>query len=156
MNPTDDRFEKAVLQTLNSSLDELDTEMLTKIGSLKYRAIDAAGQKKKGKLWWAIAPTALSLLIIILFNISPDNNGQLMSPALSELNMLTNDEPLDFYAQEIEFYLWFTEISATVPDQSGSPVPAAAEPFRASCTGGQEGSEITQSGTDRVSGCIRG
>ncbi len=158
MSHADNQFEKAVRQTLDRSLDDLDTETAAEISRLKYRAMEKAEQNKVKKWLWKFAPAIIILLIMVTFNLRQDNYIQMTSTDMPELNILTSTESLEFYAEEIEFYLWFAETMGTEmehPDYRPA-VPADTIAPPSSCTEGAEGRDFTQLGTDRVSGVLRG
>ncbi len=158
MSQADNQFEHMVRQTLDQSLDDLDTETLAKISRLKYRAIEKAERKKSRKLLWGIASTIAILLIMVSFNLPQRNNVQITSADLPELNILTSAEPLDFYAEDIEFYLWFAETmeTETEPPDHRPAVPTDTVSPHSSRTGETGRDKLTQLGADRISGLLRG
>lgn len=120
MKKTDRNFADTARDVLNDSLDQLDDRTLAELGRLKYRALDSEGDKKSGKPVWAVASVAICLLIIVAINYYPVDRGTFVAPGMADINLLSANEPLEFYAQEIEFYLWYSETDAVDADLPGS------------------------------------
>ncbi|MFK5927811.1 MAG: hypothetical protein QM483_14390 [Desulfuromusa sp.] len=157
MNNDNDNFTKNICRVLDQSLDDLDAVTENKVSRLKYRALDSATQKKSWKFIWAGVPMTAVLLLMVLFNMPDTQQSQIVLQDVAEFNILTDTEPLDFYAEDIEFYEWLSEIMenelelsgqhTAVPVNSGSDCAFSARTRR---------DILTQSGTYRVSGSIRG
>lgn len=157
MNDDKNSFTENICNVLDQSLDDLDVATEKKISRLKYRALDSAEQKKKRKLIWASIPAAAILLLIVLFNLPQNQQIIVVSPDIIELNILTAKESLDFYAEDIEFYEWLSEIMENELDLSGqhTAVPVHPDPDKA-LSAGNSRDAVAQSGIDRVSRGIRG
>ncbi len=157
MNDRSDKFTDNICSVLDRSLDDLDTTTKLKLSRLKYQALDTAIQKKSWNLAWGGVPMVVVLLLIVLWNQPQNQQMQVASPDLTALNILTAEESLDFYAEEIEFYEWLSEVmekDQKLPDQHTS-VPVNNDSNDASGTGIGRNA-FAQSGTDRVSRGIRG
>ncbi|MEA3362410.1 MAG: hypothetical protein U9Q61_03980 [Thermodesulfobacteriota bacterium] len=157
MNDKSDKFTENIRSLLNQSLDDLDTDTEFKLGRLKHRALDSAKQKKKGKIVWGVIPATAVLLLVVLFNIPQNQQMNVASPDVFELNILTAEESLDFYAEDIEFYEWLSEVMEDELELSGqhTVVPVNSVSNRPLSAGNRQ-QVITQFGADRVSWSIRG
>ena len=157
MNDDNNNFTKNVCRVLDQSLDDLDTVTERKLSQLKYRALDSAAQKKSWKLVWGTVPATVVLLLIVLSNLPQKQQIQVASPDIIELNILTAKESLDFYAEDIEFYEWLSEVMENEPELSGqhTAVPVNSDSGNSFSTGNRR-NIIAQSGTDRVSWGFRG
>ncbi|MCF6267848.1 MAG: hypothetical protein L3J57_15085 [Desulfuromusa sp.] len=162
MNDDNDKFTENVRSVLNQSLADLDTDTEFKLGRLKYRALDSAKQKKKGKFVWGAVPAAVVLSLVLLFNLPQNQQIHVASPDVFVLSILTAEEPLDFFAEDIEFYEWLSEVMEDESELSGQhtavpDIPVSDNPL--STGNRQTGNRqriIAQSGADRVSWSIRG
>lgn len=109
----DDRLERGARRLLDESLGELDGETLERLRRSRLQAL-AAGEKKRRGRWllWGVVPTlATALLLVLLWpKVGPIPNGIDPGQELPELSLLTLEEPLDFYQEEMEFYEWLSEV----------------------------------------------
>lgn len=157
MNDDKNNFTKNICRVLDQSLDDLDAVTENKVSQLKYRALDSAAQKKSWKLVWGTIPVTAVLLVIVLFNLPQNQQIQVATPDIIELNILTAKESLDFYAEDIEFYEWLSEVMENEPELSGqhTAVPVSSDSDN-SFSPGNRRNVIAQFGTDRVSWGVRG
>ncbi len=157
MNDRDDKFEDNICRLLDQSVDDLGVDVELKLGRLKYRAMSSTASKKSWKPIWGGALMTAALLLIVLMNLPQNRQIQFASPNFTELDILTAKESLEFYAEDIEFYEWLSEVLENEPDVMGehTSVPTYTDP--ANSSGGGEGrNRLAQSGADRVSRDIRG
>lgn len=157
MNNYEDKLTEKICKVLDQSLEDLDPATTAKLSRLKYQALHPAGQKKKRSLIWSAVPVTVVLLLIVLFNVPEQRQAQMPAPGLAELGLLTSPESLDFYAEDIEFYEWLSEVMEDELELSGqhTAVPANSAATSPLSTGNRR-SIFTQHGTYRVSGGIRG
>jgi len=113
MKQSETEFEKNVAVMLDRSLDDIDDDTLVRIRRLKYHAMEQVEQRRRRKMLWRIAPAAVVLLLIALINLPSNVSVQPGNPVVAEVALLTSAEPLEFYAEDYEFYLWFAETAAT-------------------------------------------
>jgi hypothetical protein len=157
MNDRDDKFEDNICRLLDQSVDDLGADVEFKLGRLKYRAMSSTAAKKSWRPIWGSAFMTAALLLIVLINLPQNRQTQMASPSFTELDILTAKESLEFYAEDIEFYEWLSEVLENEPDVMGehTSVPTHTDP--ANSSGGGEGrNRFAQSGADRVSRDIRG
>jgi len=157
MNDRDDKLIENICRILDQSVDDLGTDTEFKLGRLKFRALSTAAPQKSWRPIWGSVFMAASLLLVVLFNLPQNRQIQMASPSITELDILTAKEPLEFYAEDIEFYEWLSEVLEKEPDFMGehTSVPTHAVPPINSGKG--EGrNTLAQFGTDRVSWDIRG
>jgi hypothetical protein len=157
MTKIDGKFENKIRKVMDQSLDVLDTGTLAEISRLKYRAMDAAEQKRPRKPVWVIAPVLVSLLFIVLLNIPQQEGSKFADPALTELSILTGSESLDFYEEDIEFYEWCSEVMATETNMSDQRTAVPVDTGTKHTAGTREGrSRVAKLGIARISWLIRG
>ena len=157
MNDDNNNFTKKVCRVLDQSLEDLDAVTENNLSRLKYRALGSVAQKKRWRPVWGAIPAVAVLLLIVLFNLPQNQQIQVASPDIMELNILTAKESLDFYAEDIEFYEWLSEIMENELELSGqhTAVPVNSDAI-SPLSAGTRRNILTQSGTYRVSGGIRG
>ena len=151
MNHSDDIFTEQLCHLLDQSLDDLDPAVEARLGRMKYRALDEARSHRQRKFVWGAVPATLVLLMIVVFNVP---QRRIVAPDFAELNILTTPEPLDFYAEDIEFYEWLSDVLEAEPQPSdhhsavsdlSSPLPVEGRR-----NGKDDRIDITRSGADRI------
>jgi len=157
MNNYEDKLTENICKVLDQSLEDLDPATAAKLSRLKYRALDVVEQKKKRSLIWNAIPMTVVLLLIVLFNVPQQRQVQVTAPGIAELSILTSPEPLNFYTEDIEFYEWLSDVMENELDLSGqhTAVPVNSDAI-SPLSAGNRRNILTQSGTYRVSGGIRG
>jgi len=105
-------FEKTIAAMLDQSLEDIDSDTLVRLRRLKYQAMETVEQRRGKKMFWRIAPATVVLLLIALINLPNNVNVQPGASVPSEVALLTSAEPLEFYAEDYEFYLWCAETAA--------------------------------------------
>jgi hypothetical protein len=117
MNDKNDKLMDNICRVLDASVDNLDSATQMKLGQLKYRALDVSAREGSKKFYWSAVPaTLIVIFFIFLLNGTQNNQPQLLSPDFVELNLLTTGESLEFYAEDIEFYEWLSEVLENEPD----------------------------------------
>lgn len=157
MNENNDKFTEKINRVLDQSLNDLDAATEMKLSRLKYRALDPGAQKKTWGLAWGSVPLLAVLLLIVLFNLPQNRQVEIESPGFTELNILTATESLDFYAEDIEFYEWLSEVLESEKELSDqhTDVPANTDSDNSFGTGSGQNT-VAQSGNDRISWSLRG
>ena len=157
MNDNNDKFTEKISRVLDQSLSDLDAATEVKLSRLKYRALDSMAQKKTWGLVWGSVPLLAVLLLIALFSLPQNRQMQVVSPDFTELNILTATESLGFYAEDIEFYEWLSEVLESDEElfDQHTGVPASTESDHSLGTGSKRNT-IAQSGNDRISWGLRG
>lgn len=157
MNEENDRFEEKICRVLDHSLNDLDADTEYKLGRLKYRALSSAVSGKSRRPIWGSAFMAAALLLIVLFNLPQDRQVQLASPDFTELDILTAKESLEFYAEDIEFYQWLSELMENEPAFMGEDPVVPANSHSQNTSGrGENRNTLAQYGVDRISWGFRG
>ena len=157
MNDRNDKFNNNICRLLDQSVDNLDADTEFKIGRLKYRALSAAVPKRSRRPILGSVFMAASLLFIVLFNVPQNRQIQMVSPSFTEFDILTAKESLEFYAEDIEFYEWLSEIMEDDPAFMGEHPPLPNHTDSELTSGRGKGrNNLAKSGTDRVSRGIRG
>lgn len=149
MKKPDEKFISDVVDTLDRSLESLDPETLERLSRLKYRAIDTP---LRGGRWqktgWIFTATAA---LLFLFVLSPVLNRDAGIPSVTEsvdLRILTTTEPFEFYAEDVEFYQWLSELMEKNPElfeQDSVDDRSAGPAGHSAGTGASEG-DATQPG----------
>ncbi|SEA53134.1 hypothetical protein SAMN05660420_02338 [Desulfuromusa kysingii] len=157
MNDKNNKFQENICKVLDHSLNDLGVGIDTKLGRLKYRALSSVESEKHWRPFWGSVFMAASLLFIVLFNFPQGHRGPLTSPDFTDLDLLTAEESLEFYAEDIEFYEWLSEIMESDPTLIDEAVPVPANTHSQLPDGWRGGrKKLAQSGIDRVSWNIRG
>jgi len=120
MNKNEDEFVEYSRQLLDSSLEELDDSILSRLRQSRQLAINAALQastSNKGNTfefpsWLAPASTgaafATIILSITLFWTQPLSQKIHSNDFMEDINLLSQSEELELY-QNLEFYLWLED-----------------------------------------------
>lgn len=157
MSDKNSKFEENIRRVLDHSLDDLSADAEYKLSRLKYRALSPAVSVKNIRPVWGSVFMAATLLLIVLLNVPQDRQVQLTSPDFTELDILTAKESLEFYAEDIEFYQWLSEIMEKEPAFMGEdPVVPANTHSQNTSSRANRKNILAQSGVDRVSGDFRG
>ncbi len=156
MKNNNDKFIEKICGVLDRSFDDLDTATEEKLKRLKYHALDSARQNKSRRLVWGAVPVVAVLLLIVLFGIPKKQPEQIAVHDSFDLNILNATETLDFFAEEIEFYEWLSEIMEKEQDLSGrhNALPVGV-PNSAGCSRNRW-NDVAQSGDGRVPGVFCG
>lgn len=158
MNNPEDKFTENICKVLDRSLDDLDSDTLTKIGQLKYRALDSAQRNKSRKLFWSAIPaTCVAILLVFLLNGLQQEPLRTVPTDFTALNILTAGDSLEFYTEDIEFYEWLSEVLENEPEinDQHSDLFNTSGPGIAMGTG-EERRSASQFGVDRISRGVRG
>ncbi len=157
MSYPDDKFTEQLCRVLDQSLDEFDPAVEVRLSRMKYRALDEARSHRQRKFVWGAVPATLALLLIVVFNVP---QRHIVAPDFAELNILTAPESLDFYAEDIEFYEWLSDVLETEsqPPDRHSAVPDVSPSHPVDGSGNRKDRQfaITRSGTHRVYRSIYG
>ena len=138
MKISDEEKRKKICQVLDQSVAELDPDALQRLQRGRASALDRLHSKRRGywKSLWAGVPGLVVLVIIGLISWPTSDTPQVQLPDLIELNLLTSTQSLDFYAQDIEFYLWLAETMEANPANRGAlPDASSAERESAGAAG---------------------
>jgi len=127
MSDNNDRFNRDVRRILNESLEDLDGPTLARLNQARQRALAArSGRKARLVIWGSIPAAGLVVLLLLLFrSVTPI--PQIAAPEISDLQIMTATESLDFYQEDMEFYEWMTEVLENEKELSGDDL---AQPAR--------------------------
>ena len=104
-----DPFVDKVKSVLDASLEDLDAATANELGSLKHRALSRTSRRVIGKPTWGLVSVATVLLFMVMINW-PDRHPLPQDTRVpADVRILTDSAPLDFYAEDIAFYLWLAE-----------------------------------------------
>jgi len=133
MSDNKDKFNRDVRRILNESLEDFDGATLSRLNQARHRALAArSGRKTRLVLWGSIPAAGLVVLLLLLFQpLAPI--PRVTEPDLSDLQIMTATESLDFYQEDMEFYEWMTEVLENDKELSGDdrsqPVVVSVGPF---------------------------
>jgi len=120
MNKNEDEFVEYSRQLLDSSLEELDDSILSRLRQSRQLAINATLQTSTSNKennfefpsWLAPASTgaafATIILSITLFWTQPLPQKFYSNGFMEDINLLSQSEELELY-QNLEFYLWLED-----------------------------------------------
>jgi hypothetical protein len=157
----DDIFVKKVRGVLDHSIADLGDSVEGKLGRLKYHALQADSAQGKYRLLWGGGSFLVVLLVLIVLNIPQQHPAPALGGAdLVTLQILSGDEPLDFFQRDIEFYEWLSEVMDHELDISASRTdlhPGSHPDAGLSLLRQGKGDDLsTEQRADRISGRIYG
>ncbi len=159
MDERDEIFVKKVRGVLDRSIEHLGDPVDAKLRRLKYHALQVDSAKGRYRLLWGGGSFLVVLVALVVLNI-PQQRSVLAGADLVTLEILSSDEPLDFYQRDIEFYEWLSEvmdheleISAPRTDFHSDPNAGAGLSLLRQ---GKGENHSTEQRADRISGSIHG
>lgn len=160
MNEKDAKFLEDVRRQLDHSVADLDPEIARRLAGVRSRAIEAAEDGSRISWWrWSTGFASFAVLVMIFLFGLPGQKPQVAPPDLMSLQVLSGQEPLDFFKQDLEFYQWLSEVMNNEGNSSGqydyhNPDPDA--PIRSGGAGQAQGGDLSEFGIDRISGRVQG
>ncbi|WP_155005826.1 hypothetical protein [Pelobacter seleniigenes] len=155
----DDIFVKKVCGALDHSIADLGDSVEGKLGRLKYHALQTDSAQGTYRLLWGGGSFLVVLLVLVVLNI-PQQQPAPGGADLVTLQILSSDEPLDFYQRDIEFYEWLSEVMDHELDISAPRTdlhPGSHPDAGLSLLRQRKGDNLsTEQRADRVSGRIHG
>lgn len=102
-----------LLQNVRRVIDEQNTSLdgatLSRLNVARQRAL-MGREKKKARLWgWSLAPVAGTALLVFLL-WQPVDIMQQTGDDVSDLQILTGEESLEFFQEDMAFYEWIEEV----------------------------------------------
>ena len=97
-----------IKQTLDNSIDEIDTATLAKVHQVRARAIDRIGLQNNngfGFIAGGLAAACVMLFAVMILLQSPDNSQGL--PA-NDIELISSSDDLELF-EDLEFYEWLEQ-----------------------------------------------
>ena len=138
MKTSEEENQEKICQVLDQFVAELDSDALKRLQRGRVMALERLESKPRPywKPLWGVLPGLAILVIIGLISWPGSDTPQIHVPDLVELNLLTSTQSLDFYVQDIEFYLWLAEtMEASPADPAALPDTPSAERESAGAAG---------------------
>lgn len=137
MKTSEEETREKICKVLDESVAELDSATLKRLQGGRDLALEGL-ESKPGWFWkplWGVLPGLAALAIIALVSWPNSHDQSIYAPDVVELNLLTSTQNLDFYAQDIEFYLWLAETMEASPADPALPDTLSAERESAGAAG---------------------
>lgn len=101
-------FEKTVKHQIDSSVNDLDNAVLSKLNQSRQHALSYSNKTSHPYSSWLAGIFASVVMAVLIITIIPTSQQQIL-PSLTtgqiELLVISNDDELDLY-NELEFYQW--------------------------------------------------
>ncbi|MGV6851289.1 MAG: DUF3619 family protein [bacterium] len=109
MNNKHNSFEQLIKNQLDESLKHLDAATASQLNQARQRALDHAVKQGNKKHWLLPAGSlAAAALVFVMHNNNPVVEMPVQQPDVTDLEILTSRDEVDFYA-DLEFYAWLEE-----------------------------------------------
>jgi len=102
-----------MLQDVRRVLDEqnhnLDSSTLSRLNRARQRALESR-KKRRSNFWgWTLVPATATVLMVLLLR-QPADFLQPANNEISDLQILTSEESLEFFQEDMAFYEWIEEV----------------------------------------------
>lgn len=98
-------------KALDQTVESLDSETLSRIGSARRKALSELGKSKRGfSPWLGVGAGGLAMAgfaLFVVLRMSPPMDLEIIQ-AGEDIELLASSEDLEFYDQ-MEFYQWLVE-----------------------------------------------
>lgn len=109
MSKERDRLTEDIRRVLHEQNGHLDRATLKQLRLARQSALSGT-QRGNKKVWaWAAVPVTCALALFFVFH-QPDTIDLPSEEQLMDLQILTMDENIDFFLEDMDFYEWFGEI----------------------------------------------
>ena len=134
MKKDSEKLRQDIQHLLNDQNDNLDGATLSRLNQARQQALSAR-RKRRSMFWgWSMVPAAFVIILVLLIR-QPTNMLQPAEEGIADLQILTSEDSLEFFQEDMAFYEWVYEITEEqiVPDgRSDSGVDTSNTMVRAS------------------------
>ncbi len=121
MKDDSDKFLEDVCRTLDTASEDLEGATLSRLNQARQRALTHRKlNNRKPSFGWRLVPVAGLLLLVVLVSRQPGSNLEPDLSAITDLQIITAEDSLDFYQEEIGFYEWLSEVMENENVHNGS------------------------------------
>ena len=108
MTDDSEKFVREVRRVLDEENQNLSGSTLNRLQRASNQALHSSNNKK-AKIWgWSLAPIAGLILVAFLLR-QPANFDQHKLDNISDWQIITSEESLEFFQEDIAFYEWVSE-----------------------------------------------
>jgi len=121
----EERFVRAAKDLLGASVADLDGATLSGLARARSRALE----RRPGRRWlWrplplsAMAAAMATAILVFMVALRPDRENGLDKALVADLELVTAEEPVEFF-ENIEFYEWLAAEDGPLVSDRGPCVP---------------------------------
>ncbi len=110
---TNDSLTQKITQSLNQQVEALDAATLLRLQQARIHALEQTKRTQKftqPKMMWAgglVTFTTLSIILILMWP-KPQELAPILTPDITDIALLIDDESIDFY-EDLDFYIWLEQ-----------------------------------------------
>lgn len=110
---TNDSLTQKITQSLNQQVEALDAATLLRIQQARIHALEQTKRTQtftQPKMMWAgglVTFTTLSIILILMWP-KPQELAPILTPDITDIALLIDDESIDFY-EDLDFYIWLEQ-----------------------------------------------
>ena len=109
MNDDPEKLLKDVRRILDEQNRNLDGSTLSSLNRARQRALETR-KNRRTRFWgWSLVPMTGAALLV-LFLRQPTDFGHPSGDEISDLQILTSEESLEFFQEDMAFYEWIEEV----------------------------------------------
>lgn len=157
MNESDGKFHENIGRVLDQSIADLHPKTVARLSRMKHLALDSSRRRSWRWVWGAVPASMVAILLVFMLNGRHIEPLKPLSTDAIDLSLLTEADALEFYTEDLEFYLWLSEILEKNPDlserRSTFPADSGHDAALGVWPGGRSASEY---GFARIPGAFRG
>jgi len=117
MRDDTEKLRQDVQRLLNEQNDNLDAATLSRLNQARHQAL-ASRRTRRARFWgWSMVPATFAVILVLLIR-QPADVLQPADEEIVDLQILTSDESLEFFQEDMAFYEWVYEITEeqNIPD----------------------------------------
>lgn len=117
MNNDSEKLRQNIRRLLNEQNDNLDGATLSRLNQARQQALSSR-RKRRSIFWgWTMVPAAFAVILVLLIR-QPTNMLPPADEGIADLQILTSEDSLEFFQEDMAFYEWVYEITEeqNVPD----------------------------------------
>ncbi len=148
MTEENEKFLRDVRQVLDDQNSALDGATLSRLNRSRQQALQKKSRPKSRLLGWTLVPAAGAALMVLLLR-QPTSVGPPAGDEISDLQILTSEETLEFFQEDMAFYEWIDEIlAAENADHHDGSGAVSADRLVSSGSSGSRAESTTGAGSE--------
>ncbi len=109
---TNDSLTQKITQSLNQQVEALDAATLSRLQQARTHALEQKRTQEftQPQMMWAgglVTFTTLSIILILMWP-KPHELAPTLTPDITDIALLIDDESIDFY-EDLDFYIWLEQ-----------------------------------------------
>lgn len=120
MKNESEKLRQDIQHLLNEQNDNLDAATLSRLNQARQQALSSR-RKRRSMFWsWSMVPAAFVIFLVLLIR-QPTNMLQPAEEGIADLHILTSEDSLEFFQEDMAFYEWVYEVTEEqiIPDDRG-------------------------------------